>query len=57
MHENRVLRRISVLKRQEVTGWRKLDNGELRDLCSPNTITVIISRRMRWVRRVAQFEI
>jgi hypothetical protein len=36
--ENRVLRRISGPKRQEVTGgWRKLNNEELHDLySSPN---------------------
>jgi len=35
---NRVLRRIFVPKRDEVTGeWRKLHNEELNDLyCSPN---------------------
>jgi hypothetical protein len=39
MFENRVLRRIFVPKRNEVTGeWRKLHNEELNDLyCSPNT--------------------
>jgi hypothetical protein len=41
--ENRVLRRIFGIKRDEVTGeWRKLHNEELHDLyCSPNTIRVI----------------
>jgi hypothetical protein len=33
--ENKVLRRIFVLKRDEVTGeWRKLHNEELNDLYS-----------------------
>jgi hypothetical protein len=41
--ENRVLRRIFVLKRGEVTGgWRKLQNEELRDLnSSPSIIRII----------------
>jgi hypothetical protein len=47
--ENRVLRRISGPKRDEVTGdWRKLHNGELCNLySSPNIIRMINSRRMR----------
>jgi len=54
--ENRVLRRIFGLKRDEVTGeWRKLHNEELNNLyCSPNIIRVIKSRRMRWVGHVAR---
>jgi hypothetical protein len=38
--ENRVLRRISGPKRDEITGgWRKLHNEELHNLyCSPNTM-------------------
>jgi len=53
--ENRVFRRIFELKRDEVTGnWRKLHNEELNDLyCSPNTIRVIKSIKMRWVGHVA----
>jgi hypothetical protein len=41
--ENRVLRRIFVSKRDEVTGeWRNLHNEELNDLyCSPNIVRVI----------------
>jgi hypothetical protein len=48
--ENRVLRRIFGLKRDEVTGgWRKLHNEELHNLYSPpNTIRIIKLRRMRW---------
>ena len=44
--ENRVLRRVFGLKRDEVTGeWRKLHNVELRDLYSlPNIVRVVKSR-------------
>jgi len=53
--ENRVLRRIFQLKRDEVTGeWKKLHNEELNDLyCSPN-ITRMKSRKMRWAGHVAR---
>jgi hypothetical protein len=56
MFENRVLRRIFGLKRNEVTGkWGKLHNEELRDLySSPSIIRIIKSRRMRWARHVAR---
>jgi hypothetical protein len=45
--ENRVLRRISEPKRDEVTGeWRELHNVEFNVLySSPNIIRVIKSRR------------
>ena len=54
--ENRVLRRVFGLKRDEVTGeWRKLHNEELNDLYSlPNTVRVVKSRRMRWAGHVAR---
>jgi hypothetical protein len=54
--ENRVLRRIFGLKKDELMGgWRKLHNEELHGLYSlPSTIRIIKSRRMRWAGRVAQ---
>jgi hypothetical protein len=54
--ENRVLRRIFGTKRDEVTGeWRKLHNEELHILySSPNIVSQIKSRRLRWVGHVAR---
>jgi hypothetical protein len=54
--ENRVLRRIFGLKRNEVAGGsRKLYNEELHNLySSPSIITMIKSRRMRWAGCVAR---
>jgi hypothetical protein len=54
--ENRVLRRIFSLKRDEVTGgWRNLNNEELHKLnYSPDTIRMIKPRRMRWAGHVAR---
>jgi hypothetical protein len=54
--ENRVLRKIFGLKRDEVTGTRrKLPNEELHNLySSPNIIRTIKSRRMRCARHVAR---
>jgi hypothetical protein len=54
--ENRVLRRIFGLKRDEVTeDWRKLHNEELHDLySSPRILRMIKSRRLRWVGHVAR---
>jgi hypothetical protein len=53
--ENRVLRRISGPKRDEVTGgWRKLHNEELHGLySSPSIIRGIKARMMRWAGHVA----
>jgi hypothetical protein len=46
--ENRVLRRIFGLRRDEVTGdWRKLHNEKLHNLYSlPNIVRMIKSRMM-----------
>jgi hypothetical protein len=54
LFESRVLRRIFVPKKDEVTReWRRLLKEELNDLCSsPNVIRVMKSRRMRWAGRV-----
>jgi hypothetical protein len=50
--ENRVL--ICGPKREEDGSWRKLHNDELHSLYfSPNIVTVIKSRRLRWVGHVA----
>jgi hypothetical protein len=52
--ENRMLRKIFGLKRDEVTGeWRKLYNEEVRDLFSSPSIIRII-KSMRWVGNVAR---
>jgi hypothetical protein len=54
--ENRVLRRVFGLWRDEVTGeWRKLHNGQLHNLySSPDIIRQIKSRRMMWAEHVAR---
>jgi len=54
--ENRVLREIIGPKRKEITGeWRRLHNEELYELyCSPNTIRVNKSRKIRWAGHVAR---
>jgi hypothetical protein len=54
--ENRVLRRISGLKRDEVTGdWRELHNEELHSLySSSNKIRMIKSRRVRWAGHITR---
>ena len=56
MFENKVLSRIFVRRRDEVTGdWRRLHNEELNDLySSPNVVRAIKSRRMRWAGHVAR---
>ncbi|KAJ4452277.1 hypothetical protein ANN_03795 [Periplaneta americana] len=54
--ENKVLRKIFVAKRDEVTGeWRKLHNTELHALySSPDIIRNIKSIRLRWAGHVAR---
>jgi hypothetical protein len=54
--ENMVLRKIFGWKRDEVIGgWRKLHNEELHNLyCSPSTIRIIKSRRIRWAAHVVR---
>jgi hypothetical protein len=54
--ENRVLRRIFGLKRDEVRGkWRKLHNEELNNLySSPDIIIQIKSRRKWWAGHVSR---
>jgi len=56
--EDRVLRRIFGPKREEVIGeWRELHTEELNELfCSPNTVRVMKSRRMKWTEHVARME-
>ena len=56
LFKNRVLRRISGPKRDEVTGeWRKQNNEGLNDLYStPNIIRFIRSKRMRWAEHIAR---
>jgi hypothetical protein len=53
--ENRALERMFGPKRAEIIrGWRKLRNEELCTLySSPNIITLIKFRRMRWEGNVA----
>jgi hypothetical protein len=53
--ENRVLRRIFGPKGEEDGSWRKLHNDELHSLySSPDIVSVIKSRRMRWAGHVAR---
>jgi hypothetical protein len=53
--ENRVLRRIFGLKRDQVMGgWRKLHNEELHNVySSPSIIRMMKSRRIIWAEHVA----
>jgi hypothetical protein len=53
--ENRVLKWIFGLKREEDGSWRKLHKYKLHGLySSPNIVRVIKSRRMRWEGHVAR---
>jgi hypothetical protein len=50
-----VLRKIFGPKREKDGSWRKLHNDELHSLySSPNIVTVIKPRRMRWAGHVAR---
>jgi hypothetical protein len=54
--EDRVLKRIFGLKKDEVTGeWRKLHNEDVNDLCcSSNIVPVIKLGIIRWASHVAR---
>jgi hypothetical protein len=54
--EKKMLRRIFGPKGDEVIGgWRKMRNKELHNFYySPGVTTIIKSRRIKWVRRVAR---
>jgi hypothetical protein len=56
--ENRVLRKMFIPRRDEVTGeWRKMHNEELHNLySSPDIIRQIKSKRMRWEGHAACME-
>jgi hypothetical protein len=56
--ENRMLRRIFGLRRDDVTGgWRWLHNEQLHNLCySPSIIRMMKLRRMRWARNITRME-
>jgi hypothetical protein len=58
VYENRVLRRISGPKKEEVArDWRRLHNEELHNMyASSNIIMVIKSRRMRWAGHEVRME-
>jgi hypothetical protein len=53
--ENRVLRRIFGPKMGYIVrGWKRLHNEELHNFyASPNIITLVESRKMRWVGHIA----
>jgi hypothetical protein len=54
VRENRMLKRIFGIKRDEVTGeWRSLGNEKRNDLYSSlNIISVLKSKSMRWAGHV-----
>ena len=55
--ENRILRRIFGLKRDENGKWRRIYNEEIHSLYrSPNIVSVIKSRRLRWAGHVARMD-
>ena len=58
LFENKVLRKTSEAKRDEITGERrKLHNAQLHAMySSPNIFRNLISRRLRWAGHVARME-
>jgi hypothetical protein len=54
--ENRLLGRPFESKRAEVTGWRKLQNEELRSLFPPSINRIITPRKSIWERHVVCIE-
>jgi hypothetical protein len=53
--ENRVLRKLFGLRREEDGSWGKMHNDELHNLYSSlNIVRVIKRRRMRWAGHVAR---
>jgi hypothetical protein len=56
MFQNRVLKRIFGLKREEMAGgWRRLHNEELHNLyASTDIVRIVKSRRMGWAGHVAR---
>ena len=56
--ENKVLRKIFVVKRDEITGeWRKLHNAELHALySSPNIIRQLKWGRLKWALHTSHME-
>jgi hypothetical protein len=55
--ENKILRRIFGLKKDENAEWRRLHNEELHSLFrSPNIVRVTKSRRLGWAGHVARME-
>jgi hypothetical protein len=52
-----VLKGIFGLKRDEMAGgWRRLHNEELHNLYASSTITLIMSRSMRWEGHIARIQ-
>ena len=55
--ENRILRRVFGLKRDEYGEWRRLHNEELHSMYRfPSLVRVIKSRRLRLVSHVARIQ-
>jgi hypothetical protein len=55
--ENRILRRIFGPKRDSNGEWKRLQNEELHSLYrSPNIVSVIKSKRLKWTGHVARME-